>query len=610
MRPVNNSTVPNIVERTYGYLRDLLVPSLQSFLLSFRTDPVTATIRVVITLVVITAITTRLSAWSGRATIQDKSGPQSIITTPYWLPFLGHWLQFAVNDQSWFRHVAKTGQKGTIGLWLLGQKVAVVISVDLIRQAHEMSRSRLSDDKFKLRRRRRFFGYRGDAVPELFDVFEKATAEFETRSDHLIRMARLLEQNTPNFVTGTKSLVDQEMWERGAAVEASDEYSDICFANLQVLVRDFSSHIILTALLGTAFVQANDDFVANFGKFSREYHRFMTGWPYWIMPGLGPPAGAREKCLRALEEFVQEVQDADENKAGKSAAYDDLSDVNHTIWTFIQDMKSAQAGLKLVISPRNIAGMLLELVWKKIWYSHLITFWILVRLHQKDGVSNLNVCREEAKKVLQVTEPQRFNSIFSEPPKLKYNDDIVRMIHEHVDKILILKAAMLEVVRLDTEMEEWYEASDTVVLTEHMVAKSSQSSSVIWQYLIKSGETVYLASAALNRDEEIWTAGAGSFLPRRWLTTLSNAYGETGGVAHSTLQAMAMEHVQQQAQRVGVREVLLLVTAILSLFELRATHDGHDLQPRWTTIVAGVRLSRQNVRARIVRRDLGQGSDT
>lgn len=520
MRLANTLTMRNTAESIYEYLRDLLVPSLQSFLLSFRVNPVTATIRAVITLAVITAITTRASAWSGRTTTPDKSKPRSIITIPYWLPFVGHWLQFGASDQSWLGHMAKNGQKGVIGLWLLGQKVIAVVSVDLIRQVHEMSRSRLSDEKFKLRRRRRFFGYRGDAVPEVFDLFEKATAEFEIRSDHLIRMARLLEQNTPNFVTGTKSLVDQEMWERGAAVEASDEDSNLCHADLQVLVRDFSSHIILTALLGTAFVQANDDFVANFSRYSREYHRFMTGWPYWIMPGLGPPAGAREKCLKALEEFVQEVQDADENKAGKSAAYDDLSDVNHTTWTFVQDMKSAQAGLKLVISPRNIAGMLLELVWKKTWYSHLITFWILVQLHQKDGVSNLNVCRKEAKKVLQVTEPQKFNSMFSEPPKLKYNDDIVKMIHEHVDKIPILQAAMLEVVRLNTEMDEWYEASDTVVLTEHMDSKSPQSSSVIQQYLIKSGETVYLASGALNRDEEIWAAGAGSFLPRRWLSTL------------------------------------------------------------------------------------------
>lgn len=517
---------------------------------------------------------------------------------------MGHWLWFAVSDQSWLRHAAKMGHKGVLGLLMLGYKVIAVVDSALIRQLHETSGSKLSNEKFKATRRRRFFGYRRTLVPEVSILFQGAEAQLESRPDHLIRMARLLEHNAPNFVTGTKSLVDQEMWERGAAVEVSDDNGDICLADLDILVRDFCLHMILTALLGAAFVQANDDFASNLAKFSRGYHRFMTGWPYWMTPGLGPSAGAREKCLRALEEFVREVRTADENKSGNRATYDDLSDVNPTVWTLIQDATKVGAQAKTGLNSRDIACMLLELLWQRTWYSSNVTFWLLLRLHQQECSNDRDACREEVKALLQVTAPQRFNSMFSEPPKLEYKDEMIRMIRHENEKMTTLDAALLEVIRLDTEVGDWYDALDNIVLTEQVGGIETKSGSKVRRHLIKKDETVYLAVGASNRDEALWTADAGKFFPQRWLTMQSTNLENKQDDFGPTSPQLAMQSVRQQAQRVSTRGAMLLSTALLSLFEIRPARDADNLQSRWTTIVAGTRLSRWNIRVKVIRRDL------
>lgn len=604
---MQSSTTPgsfSVVDQLHDHLYNLFRPSLQSFFVSFQTNPVIATIRAIVTLVVLTRVTTTVSAWSSYAMSKDTSIPRPVPTEPYWIPFVGHWLWFAVSDQSWLRHAAKMGHKGALGLLMLGYKAIAVVDPALIRQLYETSGSKSSDDKFKATRRRRFFGYRRILVPEVSNLFEGAEAEIESRPDYLIRMARLLEQNAPNFVTGTKSLVDQEMWERGAAVEVSDDDGDMCLANLDILVRDFCLRMILTALLGAAFIQANDDFVSNLAKFSREYHRFMTGWPYWITPGLGPSAGAREKCLRALEEFVREVRTADENKSGNRATYDDLSDVNPTVWTLIQDATKVGAQPKTGLNSSDIACMLLELLWQRTWYSSSVTFWLLLRLHQQECSNDRDACREEVKVLLQVTGPRKFNSMFSEPPKLEYKDEMIRMIRHENEKMTTLDAALLEVIRLDTEVEDWYDALDNIVLTEQVGGIETKSGSKVRRHLVKKGETVYLAVGASNRDEVLWTADAGKFCPQRWLTMqstdLENKQEDVGPVPRE----LAMESVRQQAQRVSTRGATLLATALLSLFEIRPARDVDNLQSRWTTIVAGARLSRRNIRVKVIRRDL------
>lgn len=407
------------------------------------------------------------------------------------------------------------------------------------------------------------------------------------------KLKQLLVVHSYNFISPSQSWVDQAQWERGAQVDIIQDKPVLTVsASLIRLTREFCAHVIFSSFLSTSFVEANSGFVADFFQFSLSYNTFMIGLPYWIAPGLGPPALAREKCLLALDSLVEAIYaEIDGNSmtgTGAGMLYD-LDHVHEVVWDVVKQSRMGGSSGRQV---RKCSCEILEAIWTATFKSVNVIVWVLMHLFEKESENGavLEQVRTEIKKVVKAVKPAPSGLPFEDPPRLEFAGQVG---HEELEKQCpTLYGAILEVLRLETEPEAYLMVDKDFILTADATPdptstkKPALLSNVVERTQLVRGDCIYAAYGAVYRDASYWDRPR-RFAPKRY----ASADGATTTQARLPKNALA-NHFN------GESLCMYIIMALLSLYELQnVKHPG-------SRIVAGVGVPKGDLKATITRRKI------
>jgi len=522
-------------------------------------------------------------AWSVFRAADTKFGTLSIHRLPYWLPYFGTTPFFRFRSQSWLLNQSRTYQSGVFAIYLSGQDHIVVTSPALQARLFDPA-TPVSTRPYDDARSRRLFSNSQTTDGKSSRVSQALQAYFDDNA-RLTKVTGLLEAHAYNFVSGSKSWVDQAQWERSADVQVLSESPMLSIsASLPTLVRDFSSYIMLSTLVGTSFVEANPGFVNDFLTFSGKFATFMTGLPYWLAPGLGPPALARERCLLTLDglitAIIADIDGRSMQGTGAGMLYD-LEDVHPVVWDLIRKARSDD------IKTRTTSCEVLEIVWQTTFSAVNVVIWLLIYLFM-DGDSNriaLQSIRVELKSILEVIQPKPTGLPFEDPPRLKFSTDVSGDL---VKNCPVLTGALLEVQRLKTELEEYLTIAEDFVL-------QSDSKSATERFEMRKGDRVYAAYGATNKDSRYWDRPR-RFAPNRFMS-------KGAGTVEGVLVENGLPKMRSAQHQILQADVLCVVAALLAFFDISSL-NGDGLKHPGAKIVAGVGVP-ADVNAKVTRRQAG-----
>lgn len=585
-------------------------PAVQDAFQSLLEHPWWFLIRLVLTVCLATRGVTGLYA-----RLQPQSNNTQVIQPvpriPYWLPYLGHQLSFSIRSQAWLLGLSQIYKSDIFTLTLSGRKYHVVTSPKIFKHLCDPT-TPVTTAPFSQRRSHRFFSNRPVDVSTTTRV-AAALRAYENDNSRIGTLCKLLEINTYNLISPSKSWIDQAQWERNADVQvltSSTKPSQLCVsASLPTLTREFSSHIILSTLLGSSFLESNPSFVNDLFEFGWKYSHFMTGLPYWITPGLGPPALAREKCLIALESLITALmvkvdEQVEHNPAGVGMLYD-LESVHPSICNLVrqarQEYKNTgqEKRLSARASTRAIACEVLEVIWFVHFYATNLVVWMLLELFKKENGPLLRSVRQEVTSLLQVTKGDFTGLPFEDPPKLRFKRDEGKGTFVG-ERCPTLQAVLRETSRLRTWSEEYMQAySDFVIEVDGAESgrddtRSNQPKEV---FQLRKGEHLYIARGVSGHDPRLWDQPE-RFDAGRFKLIKNSTPGSDIGKASSGQSLVTGVHNFQNGD-----EIAYIVAAIVSLYDLE-TLDGGGLNEPRSTIIAGMVVSRGAITVKISRRPL------
>lgn len=531
-------------------------------------------------LTLILATRARSQAWSTFRAADPDADTRSIQRLPYWFPYFGTTPFLRFRSQSWLLSQSRAYQSGVVALHLSGQDHIVVTSPALQARLSDTT-TPVSTRPYGDTRSRRLFN-NSQTTEGKSSRISKALQTYSNDNARLAKVTRLLEAHAYNFVSGCESWVDQAQWERSAEVQTLSESPTLSVsASLPTLTRDFSSHIMLSTLLGTSFVEANPGFINDFFVFSGKFSTFMTGLPYWFAPGLGPPALARERCLLVLDGLVTAmVADMDGRSmqgTGAGMLYD-LEDVHPAVWDLIKNARLDG------VRTRTMSCEVLEIVWQTTFPAVNMVVWLVIYLFM-DGDSNkiaLQNIRAELKSVLEVIQPKPTGLPFKDPPRLNFSTDVSSGLEKNCP---IMQGALLEVQRLETELEEY------LTVTEDFVLQSG-SKSIHEQFKMKKDDLIYAAYGATNKDGQYWDRPR-RFAPSRFILKGADT-AEQLSVENRLPKMRSAQHQMLRA------DVLCIVAALLAFYDIGSLDDGGLTYPG-SNIVAGIGVPK-DFKSKVTRR--------
>jgi hypothetical protein len=144
---------------------------------------------------------------------------------------------------------------------------------------------------------------------------------------------RRIEESTPDLVSFSQSIVDQNPWERAAnaVVVDGDQSSAAVEASLFPLIRNFVGYIATPALMGSAFMEYYPTVCQDLWDFDRAFMLLALGLPRWVpIPRLSKAYAARQRLVNGVAEFHRALAATAEGK-DPGFHWRDMGDVSETM---------------------------------------------------------------------------------------------------------------------------------------------------------------------------------------------------------------------------------------------------------------------------------------
>lgn len=451
-----------------------LVALAQGLAVQIQGQPWAAAVVTFIVICITTRLLTGQPQSAGRQTnsqILDARIPPAI---PYWVPYLGHIPNMALNADSFLAALRKLYPSGAFSLTFLGGVHTVVfkpaLTAALINQpAHIVDAGPASKHLVKTT-----FGYpRSKASLALYDT---CLLDLREQYVHLMsekplgqmiaRTADRLRHNIADFVTFNDGDIDQTHWERlagaGLVEDASASGSGgqpVVEADLFELVRNFVAFTANPSLLGT-------DFVDNFPEFWQALWRLDDGFMALAMdlPAIVPmrtAIGARRArgfLFRSLDEFETALETHyDGGNPGPQWA--DLDNISALVQGRVD-----KVWRKHGLSIKQRAALDLALIWAMNANANPFIFWMVWRIYSDADM--LARIREEIAPF-----------IVAEEPMVGFGGSVAGGIETaaRIEKIDVdglmnqcpyLKAAYVESMRLDVSSWSFRNVREDTVISD------------------------------------------------------------------------------------------------------------------------------------------------
>lgn len=310
-----------------------------------------------------------------RATISrnqsSSNSTRHVPVIPYWIPWLGHSVSFAVGATSYVEKVSRAlgpEHGSAFGIVMAGRKNNIVTAPSLARQILFDRHAPINMDDFIYHVMKTVWNDQGtiraiDPAMLWGDIHQVLSGML--RESFVSRAIKGtvdgLQERTWNLVSGSRSWVDQAVWERSGKVQiisgsdSSGSKPFIAEADLYLLLRDFVGDLATNVLFGHDFIENNPDILRDLWHMDSKFNLLVAGLPSW-WPGMAGPCQAREKVVHAVEEHhIALAKYLDGEDPGTQ--YSDLSDVSSVI------VDRLKAFIKAGTAPRGYATGNAAILW-------------------------------------------------------------------------------------------------------------------------------------------------------------------------------------------------------------------------------------------------------
>ncbi|KAJ9617198.1 hypothetical protein H2200_000919 [Cladophialophora chaetospira] len=567
-----------------------------------------------ILLFAISVITRVLSGLRFRAVASNQpqgNSPRTVPILPYWVPWLGHAINFAVGGTDFLTGAARSlDTNGSIyALWMANSKHNVVTVPSIAKQILIDRSSPITMNDFIYHVMKNFWDDKGaiKAVDptalwgNIHGVLASMLREsFVTKA--IKGTVDMVQDRTWNLVSGAASPVDQTIWERQGNVEIfSSRNGDRDFvaeASLFPLIRFFVGDIATTVLFGRNFVENYPNIMPDLWEMDTQFNLFMAGTPSWF-PGMGGPASARERIIQAIEEHHDALfKYLDGQDPGDR--WSDMSDVSSVIVDRAREFKAAGS------SPRGWATGNGAVLWAMNINANPVIFWMTWYIFSNPLL--LQEIRQEIAPYVQFQKPAAIGLPITEPPKL--NIDIAALW----GKCPLLKGAFFETMRLEAASMSYKMVENDFVVHEDEKDAKLLGKKEPQSWLLKKGEYICIPHGVHQSDEKYFRDPE-RFDPRRFWAKESHDDGAENGHANGHAVGDAEVKVEYKTMKVwgggkqmckgktfAEREVVLFVAAIVMQWDIVPANGGKWVHPG-RKIGAGAVNPKQDVRVRMKRRE-------
>ncbi|KAL2036993.1 hypothetical protein N7G274_010278 [Stereocaulon virgatum] len=505
------------------------------------------TIKALILLGVIACTTRFISGRNYKTELSNYGDASKVATLPYWVPYLGHIFPMLLNPMRFLHSCKKQATNQIFALYLFGSKYIIVWTPMLVDSIFENPNAAFNSSERSWLINSRVFGaakkHKQNYLKEHSTARRSLHQQLSSNPNTLELVQpiiRGIQEHTPELVSFSTSIVDQNIWERTASPTIDISAVEI---NLFTLIKNFVGQISLPALAGNEFLEAYPTTLDDLWD--------LDGGIKWLMLGVNRLLGipsltrahlARRRLLDALHTFhraIDGVHAGDEPKE----PFRQLSDVGSLLETSRSLWRSS--------SLRDVNGLYdLSLLWAvSTKPSHLI-FWMLLHIWATPGLANQ--VRDEIKIYATATQPPRDFGI-PEPPRLKID------IGGLVKSCPLLKACYYECVRL-------YSAPTSVgSVNNDMIIRGDRDDGVEPpKFSLDAGSNV-AAPLSLHHYDPNFFKDPHVFRPGRFLQANKDGKGQQTFVP-GTIKPWGIGDSACPGRDLAQKQVLAFVVGILALW--------------------------------------------
>ncbi|KAL4875549.1 RNA12 protein-domain-containing protein [Aspergillus karnatakaensis] len=540
--------------------------------------------------VIVTRITSGFQ--SRPVSSRESAQPSRPRTVPYWIPWLGHSIQFTRNHIVFLDNARNQLNESVFGIVMGGAKHNVVMSPSMIKAV--LSFRGITSAPLVHHISKKIFGDRG--------AFEKLNASDHHAYVHNIpnqfmhepslsqtslAAARFLERETPNLVTFCPAVIDQMPWERPVDIKVLEGNADrqACEVDLFSLIRYFVGTVTTTSLFGGAILETFPDLLKDIWAIDDQFATLSLGPPRYLTPGISAAYVARDRLLDILTVFHQASLLWDE---GKDLPVDfrdlrDLEDVSEPIKKRVR--KSKELGL----SPKESAPAHLSLLWAMNGNSPPLVFYHLLRLYAEPTL--LGEIRKEVAPFLKVSRPTREETGFPilEAPRISID------INGLSDSCELLKATYYEALRLDSAGLSFRQLTADLTITETEEEAKRAGRATLQSYSLKSGELVLMPHGVLHNDP-VHFPNPHHFDPTRFLQTDPITGKKVAKADNMTPFGGGAPACKGRA--FAEKKILAVSAAILSLWEIEPV-NGKEFKIPEHKISSAAFLPKNDIKVRL-----------
>ncbi|EXJ93496.1 hypothetical protein A1O1_01888 [Capronia coronata CBS 617.96] len=477
---------------------------------------------------IVTGLQYRSSTSNAKA--GSTSTAQTVATLPYWIPWLGHAISFALGGTDFLsRSARQLGPNSAVYALMMGNTKHNIVTVPSL--AHQIVNDRhapVSMEPFIFRAMEYVWADRGSNrnidPTHLWGPIHSVLSGMLRESfvaAAIQRTVASVEDRTWNLVSGARSVVDQSIWERQARVElisSSNDNNDnnnsdqknnndsdnnrnnplTVEASLHPLIRYFVGDIASTVLYGRNFMENNPTIMPDLWEMDSQFNLFIAGVPTWF-PGMQGPSRARERVIAAVQEHHDALY---KYLDGQDPGYkwDDMSDVSSVIVDRARAFRNAGA------TPRAYATADGAILWAMNVNANQVIFWLLWYVYSTPGL--LEEMRSEIAPYVRIRHPESSlsglntttsTSSIKEAPKLDIDIDSIWT------KCPLLKGAFLETMRLESHSMSYKEVMGDFVVTESVDDARLLGKREPQAYVLRKGELVCIPHGVHQSDEKYFS---------------------------------------------------------------------------------------------------------
>lgn len=517
-------------------------------------------------------ITTGLRFWRQRGSATG-SGLHVIPIVPYWIPWVGHGLSFAIGAVPYLQSVSRRmGHKcAAYGLWMGNTKHNFILAPSIAKQVITDRKAPVNMDAWTYYVHEQVFLDGGDlkamhphAVkgPIAQAVHNMVRETFVNKA--VVAMVADVERMATDLISG-KPPAEQSSWELSGRVRVLETNPRMRWeVSLNPLMRDFTSDIMARTLLGKGFMRKNPGVVKDIWALDDKIITFMAKTPAW-MPIVREAAAARKRLLQGLAEFhdayTRYLQGEDPGEG-----WGDMSDVS----IVMHDRTLAWNASDATTTRRGNAAQMLSLFWVTNVNANQIIFWVVFYVFSDTVL--LRQLREEIAPFV----TRRTSAGGLQDPGKSLNIDVEGLWRS----CPLLKGAVFETLRLEVGATSVKYVEDDFVLHESEEDAKFLGKDRPESFLVKKGEMIWVPHALHQLDEKYWPDPERFDARRFWEKEPVNTTHDDKmkpssevKVGYKTMKVWGGGEKMCKGKTFAEREICLVASAVIMCWEMEAV-DG------------------------------------